>query len=101
MPGPPGWVQKQQQALEAAERRKQLLASMPPAHKHAFELLTSRQIDVHAIVRVEPDSVLFLGPAGPRTAWLLSSKAGGVLSVCVEDGFPCDPGPNVLAAFGE
>lgn len=100
-PGPSGWVQKQQQALQEQERRRQLAAAMPPAHKHAFELLCVKNIEVHAIVRLDPDAILFLGPKGPRTAWLRPGQIAGATRVCVEEGFPCEPGPNVLAAFGE
>ena len=100
-PGAPGWVQKQQQMAEQAERRRALLAAMPPAHKHAFELLEAKSIQVEQIVRVDSDAILFLGPKGARTAWLRGGQITGTTRVCVEDGFPCEPGLTVLAAFGD
>jgi hypothetical protein len=97
---PPGWIQKQQQIAEEQQRRKELLASMPPAHQHAFQALAAKGIEVREIVRVEVDAILFIGPKGPRTAWLRNGGTAG-LRVCVEDGFPVEPGPTARAAFGE
>jgi hypothetical protein len=100
MPGPPGWTQKQQQAAERQRRLRELTTSTPPAHRHAFEVLSGKNIEVEGIVQVNPDSVLFLGPRGPRTAWLRHLSGGG-LRVFVEEGFPCEPGPDTQAALRE
>lgn len=93
------WVDRQREALEEKERRAALLATLTPAHRHAFELLVSKGVSVEEIVRVDPDAILFRGPKGARTAWLRGS-IGLAVKVCVEEGFPCEPGPNVLTVFG-
>jgi hypothetical protein len=101
-----GWMQNQQRIAEEAKRKKEMAALMPPAHRHAFELLCAKGVVVDldagagAIIRVEPDAILFRSPKGPRTAWLRGTPTSGT-KVCVEDGLPCEPASFVRASFGE
>lgn len=67
-----------------------------PCHADARKLLTDHNITVDGIVRVNPDSILYLGTAKrPFIAWLWRT-ADRKLEIAYEPGFPAEATPGLV-----
>lgn len=76
-------------ALNAHLRQADLVGH--PEKANALLILHSQHIPAKNVVRVYPDSVLYLGADGaPCTAWLRRDPANFTLSIHVEAGFPAE-----------
>ena len=65
-------------------------------HAHARQQLTRVGIIVKQIIRVDPDSILFIGGKGfPMTAWLERNPQSGAMNIGYEQGFPAVRGDRV------
>lgn len=86
------WPNRYADELQQRARAQQTAAVVePPVHADARSVLTSQNITVEEIVRVNPDSILYLGTSRrPFTAWLWRSDGGG-LQVAYESGFAAVP----------
>ena len=70
----------------------------------ARKLLDEHGLDPDTIIRVNPESILFVNKAGKvMTAWLKvtthDTNTGAAISVSAEPGFPCEPVAPVAAAW--
>lgn len=75
--------------------------TVPSAHVHALHLLRSKGLRVKEVVRVDPDSILYLDARDqPMTAWVQSDETGTKVEVRYEPGFPAEPTNGlILAAY--
>lgn len=76
------------------QRQPAAVTQLPssPAERDALRILLAHHHQPSRVIRVNPDSILFLNQDGrPRTAWLLRYGPQNNLKLRVVDGFPPFP----------
>lgn len=80
------------------------MAAESEVTRDAERLLDEHGLQFKEVVRVNPDSILYLSKAGsPMTAWVkvtpTQTNTGTAISVSAEPGFPCEPVNPVAAVW--